>query len=426
MWPRGDFPIPQFSYDVELRLRQGNDEFEKSGKGVKLTRDQKHDILEKLGSTMYDFKAYPDDKQIGKVAEALVTKHPCLKEQGSDTGWNGWKTSLKFKMGNLRNKMRKIGCLEVAVNAGKRSQGHPENEPSHSKIKKPRRSEVNYLPNFPQGEDETSLETVRQEIAVEVQKTEKNTSLIHKNMEKTFALRRQNIVSGSPSVNEFLNLWPALRMTSELFAEYQRVKNENLPNKFYAQLDYLLPRLMTILRQKASKTGKTADTLANLLKVHDEQCDIIDIKREWILRSLVIYFNEDPDCKLFNSYDEGSTTMGKQVLSLQMNRSVPRSDESTPSEEDTKMSKKPTEQIGSIVSESRPSKSDQCIDCNSDPAFTASDKMENHSQMNRAVPRSGETPPSEEETRPPTKPTEQESVYTTTLDRVPSENYNPT
>uniref|UniRef100_A0A8C1HNB5 Uncharacterized protein n=1 Tax=Cyprinus carpio carpio TaxID=630221 RepID=A0A8C1HNB5_CYPCA len=216
MWPRGDFPIPQFSYDVELRLRQGNDEFEKSGKGLKLTRDQKHDILEKLGSTMYDFKAYPDDKQIGKVAEALVTKHPCLKEPGSDTGWNGWKISLKFKMGNLRNKMRKIGCLEVAVNAGKRSQSRPENEPSHSKIKKPRRSEVNYLPNFPQGEDEASLETVRQEIAVEVQKTEKNTSLIHKNMEKTFALRRQNIVRGSPSVNEFLNLWPALRVTSEV------------------------------------------------------------------------------------------------------------------------------------------------------------------------------------------------------------------
>lgn len=50
-------------------------------------------------------------------------------------------------------------------------------------------NEVNYLPNFPQGEDETSLETVRQENAVEVQKTEKNTSLIDKNMEKTFALR---------------------------------------------------------------------------------------------------------------------------------------------------------------------------------------------------------------------------------------------
>ncbi|XP_065148365.1 uncharacterized protein [Paramisgurnus dabryanus] len=216
IWSRDDFPIPQFSYDVELRLRQGNADFEKNGKSLKLTRDQKHDILEKLGSALYDFKAYPDDREVGKVAEALIKKHPCLKEPGSDTGWNGWKTSIKFKMGNLRSKMRKIGCLEVAVNAGKRSQTHPENELSHSKIKKPRRSEVNYLPNFPVGEDEASLETIRQEIALEVEKREINLCVIHKKMEKTFALRRQTIVNTSPSVKDFLHLWPALRVTSEI------------------------------------------------------------------------------------------------------------------------------------------------------------------------------------------------------------------
>lgn len=36
-WPSGDFPIPQFSYDIGLR--QGNADFEKSGKSLKLTRD---------------------------------------------------------------------------------------------------------------------------------------------------------------------------------------------------------------------------------------------------------------------------------------------------------------------------------------------------------------------------------------------------
>lgn len=104
IWPRGDSPIPQFSYDVELRLRQGYADVEKTGRSLKLTTDQKHDILEKLCSTIYDFKAYPDDRQIGNVAKALVKKHPCLKEPGSDTGWNGWKTSIRFKMGNLREK----------------------------------------------------------------------------------------------------------------------------------------------------------------------------------------------------------------------------------------------------------------------------------------------------------------------------------
>ncbi|KAI2665693.1 30S ribosomal protein S14 type Z [Labeo rohita] len=35
-------------------------------------KDQNHEILEKLGSPIYDFKSYSDDRQIGQVAEALV------------------------------------------------------------------------------------------------------------------------------------------------------------------------------------------------------------------------------------------------------------------------------------------------------------------------------------------------------------------
>lgn len=63
---------------------------------------------------MYGFKAYPSDEEIGMAAEALVAKHHCLKEAGSETGW---KNSIKFNMGNFRNKMRWAGCQEVTVNA---------------------------------------------------------------------------------------------------------------------------------------------------------------------------------------------------------------------------------------------------------------------------------------------------------------------
>lgn len=66
---------------------------------------------------MYGFKAYPSDKEIGKAAEAFVAKHHCLKEAGLETGWNGWKNSIKFKIGNFRNKMRWAGCQVVTVNA---------------------------------------------------------------------------------------------------------------------------------------------------------------------------------------------------------------------------------------------------------------------------------------------------------------------
>jgi len=94
------FPVPTFSYEVELILGEGNATCEKTGKTLKLSRGQKHDILETLAAKMHSFKAYPNDKEVSMVAEALVTKHPCLKEPGSQTGWYGWKNSLKFKIFN--------------------------------------------------------------------------------------------------------------------------------------------------------------------------------------------------------------------------------------------------------------------------------------------------------------------------------------
>lgn len=59
-----------------------------------------------------------------------------------------------------------------------------------------------------------------------------------------------------------------------MYAEFQRITNQNLPNTFYAELDRHTPRLMTLFRQRASKTGKIADYLANIFKVHDEEVSI--------------------------------------------------------------------------------------------------------------------------------------------------------
>ncbi|MEQ2189391.1 hypothetical protein GOODEAATRI_024828 [Goodea atripinnis] len=79
-WPEV-FIVPIFSYEVEHALRKGNAAFEKDGKVITLTRDQKHNILETMGEKIYRLKAYPSSTQIDKAAEALVRKHPCLKEK---------------------------------------------------------------------------------------------------------------------------------------------------------------------------------------------------------------------------------------------------------------------------------------------------------------------------------------------------------
>ncbi|XP_027132735.1 uncharacterized protein LOC113745390 isoform X2 [Larimichthys crocea] len=314
-WP--PFPIPTFSFDVELMLRNGNLEYEKNNTHLNITRDMKHNILDNLASTIYGFKAYPNDMEIAMAAEALVAKHSCLTEAGSETGWNGWKNSIKFKMGNYRNKMRRAGCREVAVNAGKRSKSHPERESSHSNIKRPKRAEVNFLPNFPEGKNESHLEKLRQMIVDECQKTEKDLSFIRKLMEATFPLRRQTVVVSCPPVNEIMDLWPALKMESEIYAEYQRITNQNLPNTFYAALDRHLPQMMTLFRQKAAKTGKTADALASILKLHDEQeSHDVHSRRTTALQALPLYLHDVAELFRTCTDDSDEPDLGGVILGL--------------------------------------------------------------------------------------------------------------
>lgn len=68
------FPVPPFSYDVELKFRKGNDLYKKTGRGLNVTRDM--EILDKLAQEIFSLKAHPDQHQIESVASELVSKHP--------------------------------------------------------------------------------------------------------------------------------------------------------------------------------------------------------------------------------------------------------------------------------------------------------------------------------------------------------------
>lgn len=202
-WP-DPFIIPSFSYDIELKLRRGNEAYEKDGSLLITANDVKTDVLDKVGRAMFDYNAYPTQKQVEDVAKALVEKHPCLKEPGSTQGWYCWKFSLSFKMGNLRQKYRIAGCPELTVNR-KRSAGQETR-----KTKKAKRSEINFLPDFPEGRTPNSLEEEKLTLQDEVKKKKPDCNLIHSLMGKTFALRRQEIVENEPLVAEVESRWPAL------------------------------------------------------------------------------------------------------------------------------------------------------------------------------------------------------------------------
>jgi len=61
--------------------------------------------LDGLAEEIVKFKVYLSDAEFNEVAEALIKRHPCLKEQGSLTGCCGWKRSLKYKMSNYRTSL---------------------------------------------------------------------------------------------------------------------------------------------------------------------------------------------------------------------------------------------------------------------------------------------------------------------------------
>lgn len=208
-WPEF-FDIPSFSVDVEYRLRQGDLAFMSEGTRLTPSRDMKHDILEKLAETMYTFKAYPEDDDFSAVAKALISKHPSLTEPGPQPGWYGWKNSLKFKMANYRTKLRKAGCEDVAINGGKRSKSNPGGESSSKNIKRPKRGEANYLPNLPEGHNDTSLENARKVLTEEMKKRHPDGALTSKLMDQTFPLRRREIVTKEPAVQNMVERWPAL------------------------------------------------------------------------------------------------------------------------------------------------------------------------------------------------------------------------
>lgn len=75
---------------------------------------------------------------------------------------------------------------------------------------------MKYLPNFPRGENQASLEDMRLQILHGVEKSERNLQLIEKLTQMTLALRRQEIVQENPSVKEFLEKWPALQIESQV------------------------------------------------------------------------------------------------------------------------------------------------------------------------------------------------------------------
>lgn len=213
-WPQ-TFTIPPFALDIEHQLAEANDAYRKDGTPLSPSTRVRSGILDVLVKEIVKYKMYPESEDLEQVSRALVAKHPCLGNQG--TGYGGWKIRLGTKMNNYRQILRNAGYPELSVNSVKRKKERGASNLSPNQVKKPRKAELNFLPSYPEGETTDTLEAKRQELVLEhKQKNSNKDPLIKIKMERTFAYRRQEIVTEMPFVTQLQNRWPGLFTPSEV------------------------------------------------------------------------------------------------------------------------------------------------------------------------------------------------------------------
>ncbi|XP_030578859.1 uncharacterized protein LOC115775464 [Archocentrus centrarchus] len=192
-------------------------------------------------------------------------------------------------MGNYRTKMRQLGHLDVTVNGGKHGKHSPCGDPPNKRIKKPKRGEVNYLPDFPEGQDDSSLEDARQRMVDEMKKKTPNRVLIKQKMDLTFAVLRNEVVNDEPAIIQICQRWPALFTEHQVCLEFSRVVGKSLRQEFYEALDHHSPRLMEIFK---AKRGLTGQVLADLMR-QTKALDVMAV-RCLVLRGLPVILGDDP------------------------------------------------------------------------------------------------------------------------------------
>lgn len=185
-------------------MKQGNEASLKDGTLLDISKDMKSDILEKLAEAIYVHSPYPAREEYDLVAQALINKHSCRREPGSACGWYYWKFSLRFKMGNFRQKHRVAGCPDVKINS--RLSG----EYGKKTLKRAKKSEVNFLPDLPLGKTPHALDKEITEMAAEMMKKKVDWKKIEAMMFTTFSLRRKEIVEEEPPVVDIKAKCPAL------------------------------------------------------------------------------------------------------------------------------------------------------------------------------------------------------------------------
>lgn len=164
------------------------------------------DWYPELTREIYQYKSYRLDAHFCSVAEALIKRHPCLKEPGPFSGCYGWKQWRKYKMGNDETHQKLQECPELSVNSLK-SKTLKDAVPA-KKAMTGRSKLLSYLRCWWDWGKSRKWKVWTSK--------RNNERLVAVKMASTFVYQWQEVVSQEPTVKDFKDSWPALFSPKEI------------------------------------------------------------------------------------------------------------------------------------------------------------------------------------------------------------------
>ncbi|KAL3063709.1 hypothetical protein OYC64_000110 [Pagothenia borchgrevinki] len=123
-----------------------------------------------------------------------------------------------------------------------------------------------------------------------MKKRSSNATLLNKNMDSTFALRRREFVTLEPPVKDIIERWPALFAESQIVAEFCRVSSKNLKIEFFKELYKYTPHFFNIFKSKGGSVGRKL--VGYLQQVAPAGTDV-NGKRTAVLRGLPVILGDE-------------------------------------------------------------------------------------------------------------------------------------
>lgn len=167
--------------------------------------------------------------------------------------------------------MCQLDRVDVTVNSGEHGRHTTIGDPPNKDIQKPRKGEIHFLPEYPEGMDDHNLDGAHQVLVSEIMKTKPNGSLIKKDMDVAFAFWRKEVQLFSQKarfvwlfeylqkkdmalyvLNVMLNkiVHGLLCLMFQVCYEFNRVVGKILRENIFDALIHFSPNLTDLFRKK--------------------------------------------------------------------------------------------------------------------------------------------------------------------------------